>query len=157
LGTTKGVRVGFVCSGSPTHKNDRNRSIPIRNMLAIQNPNMQFVCLQKELRASDRAWLAARNDVPFFGDALKDFADTAGLVAAMDLIVTVDTSVAHLAGALGKPTWVLLPYNPDWRWLLGRADSPWYPTMRLFRQKNIGAWAAVLDEVAAALRDFRTP
>ena len=157
LGTTKGVRVGFVCSGSPTHKNDRNRSIPIRNMLAIQNPHMQFVCLQKELRASDRAWLAARNDVPFFGDALKDFADTAGLVAAMDLIVTVDTSVAHLAGALGKPTWVLLPYNPDWRWLLGRADSPWYPTMRLFRQKNIGAWAAVLDEVAAALRDFRTP
>ena len=157
LGPSKGLRVGFVCSGSPTHKNDRNRSIPIRNMLAIAPERAQFVCLQKELRAADRAWLEAQRDAPFFGESLKDFADTAGLVAAMDLVVTVDTSVAHLAGAMGKPTWVLLPYNPDWRWLLGRADSPWYPTMRLFRQQHIGAWAAVLDDVAAALGDFKRP
>ncbi len=152
LGARTGLRVGFVCSGSATHKNDKNRSIAMRNMLAIAPEDMAFACLQKELRPSDAVFLRSRTDVPFFGDTLADFADTAALVANMDLVVTVDTSVAHLAGALGKPTWVLLPYNPDWRWLLGRADSPWYPNMRLFRQKHIGAWAAVLDEVGAALR-----
>ena len=152
LGPQTGPRIGFVCSGSATHKNDKNRSIAMRNMLAIAPEGMAFVCLQKEFRPRDAAFLRSRRDVPFFGDTLADFADTAALIANMDLIVTVDTSIAHLAGALGKPTWVLLPYNPDWRWMLGRSDSPWYPNMRLFRQKHIGAWAAVLDEVGAALR-----
>ncbi len=157
LGAKTGPRIGFVCSGSATHKNDKNRSIAMRNMLAIAPEGMNFICLQKELRPADAAFLRSRRDVPFFGDTLADFADTAALIANMDLVVTVDTSVAHLAGALGKPTWVLLPYNPDWRWLLGRSDSPWYPNMRLFRQKHIAAWAAVLDEVGAALRALPSP
>jgi len=157
LGPKTSPRIGFVCSGSATHKNDKNRSIAMRNMLAVAPEGMAFMCLQKELRPADAAFLRSRRDVPFFGDTLADFADTAALIANMDLVVTVDTSVAHLAGALGKPTWVLLPYNPDWRWLLGRTDSPWYPNMRLFRQKHIGAWAEVLDEVGAALSTLPTP
>lgn len=86
---------------------------------------------------------------------LGDFADTAALIANLDLVITVDTSVAHLAGALGKPTWVLLPTNPDWRWLTDRPDSPWYPTMRLFRQQSPGDWETVLRRVKAALDEFR--
>ena len=88
---------------------------------------------------------------------LDDFADTAALVANLDLVIAVDTSVAHLAGAMGKPVWVLLPYAPDWRWLLEREDSPWYPTMRLFRQKSRGDWGEVIDRVAQALEVRRIP
>jgi ADP-heptose:LPS heptosyltransferase len=84
-------------------------------------------------------------------DDLVDFADTAALIANLDLIISVDTSVAHLAGALGKSVWTLLPFVPDWRWMLDRSDSPWYSTMRLFRQPTLGDWAAVADEVARAL------
>jgi ADP-heptose:LPS heptosyltransferase len=83
---------------------------------------------------------------------LNDFADTAALISALDLIITIDTGVAHLAGAMGKPTWVLLPFVPDWRWLMDRADSPWYPTMRLFRQPRLGDWQPPIDQVAAQLQ-----
>ena len=108
-----------------------------------------FVSLHQEVRPDDAAVLAARPDILHFGDALKDFTDTAALIGELDLVISVDTSVAHLAGALGKPIWVTLTYVPEWRWLLTREDSPWYPTARLFRQDEGRAW----DGVVARLRD----
>ncbi len=103
---------------------------------------------------SDVAVLQDRNDLLHFGDGLKDFADTAALISNLDLIIAVDTAVAHLAGALGKPVWILLPFIPDWRWLLDREDSPWYPTARLFRQNETRQWEHVIARVHGALRDF---
>jgi ADP-heptose:LPS heptosyltransferase len=90
--------------------------------------------------------------IALFADDLKDFSDTAALIELMDLVITIDTSVAHLAGAMGKPVWILLHYNRDWRWLLDRDDSPWYPTAKLFRQQEIGNWAGVIDQVKNELR-----
>ena len=107
----------------------------------------RFIALQNEIRDADAAVLKQRGDIEWFGDALVDFAETAALVAQLDLVVSVDTSVAHLAAAMGKPVWLLLPLNPDWRWLLGRDDSPWYETMRLFRQARRAEWGDVLDRV----------
>jgi hypothetical protein len=154
VGTTGKLRVGFVASGSTTHKNDKNRSIPMREFASFARTGRQLVCLQKDLRASDRDWLAAQTGMPFFGNELADFADTAALVSILDLVVTVDTSVAHLAASLGKPTFVLLPYNPDWRWLLARNDSPWYPSMQLFRQTAIDEWGPALAGLGKALDKF---
>ena len=104
------------------------------------------------MRAAD-AQLLRNRDIVHFGEQLKDFSDTAALIANVDLVVSVDTAVAHLAGALAKPVWVLLPFVPDWRWLLDRDDSPWYPTMRLFRQDDSRMWDNVIARVSAALRD----
>ena len=98
--------------------------------------------------------LNERSDLLHFGEALKDFSETAALIANLDLVICVDTSVAHLAGALAKPVWMLLPFTPDWRWLLDRLDSPWYPTARLFRQDDTRAWDNVIARVHEALRDF---
>src|SRR5262249_37549400 len=109
----------------------------------------------KEIREKDLAMLRQFGRIVFFGDDLRDFSDTAALLDLMDLIVTIDTSVAHLAGALGKPVWILLPYNPDWRWLLDRNDSPWYPSARLFRQQQIGNWGTVTDLVKNELRSAK--
>jgi ADP-heptose:LPS heptosyltransferase len=94
--------------------------------------------------------------VAYHGDNIEDFADTAALISQVDLVISVDTSVAHLAGALGKPLWILLPFAPDFRWMLGRADSPWYPTARLFRQQKLGDWDQVLDSLRQSLRDWAT-
>ena len=113
-----------------------------------------FVSLQKDARPSDRAMLNERTDLLHCGDELTDFSETAALIANLDLVICVDTSVAHLAGALAKPVWVMLPFVPDWRWLLDRDDSPWYPTARLFRQDHTRAWDNVIARVRAALRDF---
>jgi len=144
-------RIGLAWSGNPTHLNDRNRSIAFAALTPLLGEDVEWIAIQNQIRASDADAFAASGRVAFFGDALDDFADTAALVEQMDLVVTVDTSLAHLAGSLGKPVWILLPYAPDWRWLLGRTDSPWYPTARLFRQPAIGDWASVIDEVRAAL------
>jgi hypothetical protein len=107
----------------------------------------QFVSLQNELRPVDQLTLGQHPKVRHFGNQIKDFSDTAGLLELMDLVICVDTSVAHLAGAMGKPVWLLLPFNADWRWLIGRDDSPWYPTMRIFRQRSAGDWNSVLVRV----------
>jgi ADP-heptose:LPS heptosyltransferase len=116
----------------------------------ILDVDVTFVSLQKELRPEDTATLAESAIVDLTAD-LKDFNDTAALLCCLDLVITVDTSVAHLAGALGCPAWLLLPFSPDYRWLLGRDDSPWYPSLRLFRQDESREYGSVLDRVRAEL------
>jgi len=140
LGAKTKPRVALVWRGSATHENDRNRSIALTEILPLICDWAEWVSLQKGVGEFDAALLASRADVRHVGDALENFADTAALLEMMDVVVTVDTSVAHLAGAMGKAVWILLPFNPDWRWLLAREDSVWYPTARLFRQPAIGDW-----------------
>lgn len=151
LGERRRPRIGLAWRGRPTHWNDRNRSISLADWLAQLPSGFDYVSLQKELAEPDRKLLKANPQVLSVARELADFAETAALIECLDLVVTVDSSVAHLAGALGKPTWVLLPFNPDWRWLLGRADSPWYPTLELYRQATMGAWAPVLERVRTDL------
>jgi len=146
------LRVGLVWAGRPTHPNDRRRSVRWQDVAPLAElPNVALVSLQKEVPAIDRADFAAAAGVTDLSAYLSDFVETAGAVEGLDLVVTVDTSVAHLAGALGKAVWVLLPEVPDWRWLLDREDSPWYPTMRLFRQSGSSGWGSVVSRVAAEL------
>ena len=149
LGPKTRPRIGLAWSGNAAHKNDQNRSIGLQFLSPLLDIGATFVSLQKDVRDADAAFLREREDILHFGDALKDFSDTAALISNLDLVISVDTSVAHLAGALGKPVWVLLTYVPDWRWLLDRDDSPWYPTARLFRQNDARTW----DDVIARVRD----
>jgi tetratricopeptide (TPR) repeat protein len=144
-----GLRIGLVWAGNPAHSNDRRRSAPLAALapLFAAAPGA-FVSLQVGPGAAE----AARFGLVDNAAALTDFAETAALVAGLDLVITVDTAVAHLAGALGVPTWVMLPYAPDWRWLLHREDSPWYRSLRLFRQNQPGDWPGVIARVAAALQ-----
>lgn len=144
-------RIGVVWSGSSAHK-IYNRSMTLETLLALLSPNAHWVCLQKEIGADDHATLRQDGRIAFLGDDIRDFSDTAALIDLMDLVVTIDTSVAHLAGAMGKPVWLLLPYNANWRWLLDRNDSPWYPSARLFRQREIANWAGLIEEVKSELR-----
>lgn len=154
LGARTLPRIGLVWSGSSTHANDANRSIALQELLPLVRSEVQWVSLQKEIRASDATLLSGLERMHRAGEDLKDFADTAALLAELDLVITVDTSVAHLAGALGKPVWILLPHVADWRWLRGREDSPWYPSARLFRQPARKDWASVIERVTHALRAF---
>jgi tetratricopeptide (TPR) repeat protein len=140
-------RVGMVWSGSRLLSNDK-RSMALAEMLPLVRDWAEWVSVQKEVSETDTALLASRTDLRHVGGELKDFADTAALVELMDVVVTVDTSVAHVAGAMGKPVWILLPFNQhDWRWMLDRNDSMWYPTARLFRQSANGDWASVISQV----------
>ena len=144
-------RIGAVWSGNPVHFNDRNRSMPISVLSAVLTSAAPgWVSLQKEMRRGEAEILRAAGAVDLSA-RLMDFEDTAAVLAQLDLLISVDTSVAHLAGAMGIPTWILLPYAPDWRWLLGREDNPWYPTVRLFRQSKPGDWDSVMTRVADAL------
>ena len=158
LNKNKKKRVGLVWSGNTEHPNDVNRSIALETLNAkinfASNHHIDFYCLQKELRPADQAFLEETPGIGFFGSALEDFSDTAALLDLMDLVITVDSSVAHLAGAMGKEVWILLPFYPDWRWLLERADSPWYRSASLFRQPAIGDWSSVLAQVAFKLKIF---
>jgi len=151
LDTAKGSRIGITWAGNPAHNNDCNRSIGLATMLPLLGVDASFVSLQKELRPGDEALLRDRGDIVHLGDLLADFTDTAALVMSLDLVITADTSLAHLAGALGKPVWILLPFTPDWRWLLDRDTSPWYPSARLFRQTRPEDWDEVIARVKAAL------
>ena len=150
----KRPRVGLVWSGNAGHKRDRARSIPLYALMPLFDLDATFVSLQKEVRAADAAVLKQTAKMVDAGAELETFADTAALIAQLDLVVAVDTSVAHLAGALGKPVWLLLPTAPDWRWLTVREDSPWYPTARLFRQSDTRAWGPVVTRVRAALEEM---
>jgi ADP-heptose:LPS heptosyltransferase len=151
LGHTAKPRVGLVWSGNAAHRNDRNRSIAFAEMLAVIGDWAQWTSLQRDVRESDAPLLASSGNVRHLGGRLRDFADTAALIELMDVVVTVDTSVAHLAGAMGKPVWILLPHVPDWRWLLDRDDSVWYPTARLFRQPTSGDWTSAIRRLGTEL------
>ncbi len=147
-------RVGLVWRGGAKHKNDLQRSIDPSTFAALLAADVHWISLQKELPDGDAAALAQLPHVEGCGEQLQDFADTAALIDVLDLIIAVDTSVAHLAGAMGKQVWILLPYNADWRWLLDRSDSPWYPRARLFRQDGTRSWDKVMIHVRGALDEF---
>ena len=145
-------RVALAWAGNASHANDRNRSVALSRLAPLLARNAgAFISIQRELRDEDAATLSQIPRMTHVGEELADFDDTAAVVALADLVITVDTSVAHLAGALGRPTWILVPFWPDWRWMLGRDDSPWYPTVRLFRQSAPGDWDGVIARIAGAL------
>jgi len=159
LGPHDRPRVGLVWSGNPLHTNDRNRSTSLRQMSSIFDDRARFYSLQKAPRPDDKAALSERSDIIDLTEHLTDFVETAALISHLDLVITVDTSVAHVAAALGRPTWILLPHTPDYRWLLDRDDSPWYPSVRLFRQDERrtydSALARVREELAVVITAFK--
>jgi hypothetical protein len=146
-------RIGIAWSGSATNK---SRSVPLSEFIGHLPRHLDYVCLQKDVTDKERYILAALN-MHCFDQDIADFSDTAALCGLMDLVISIDTSAAHLAGAMGKPTWVLLPHLPDWRWLLDRSDSPWYPSMRLYRQEEAGVWDSVLQTVTHELGQLFPP
>jgi tetratricopeptide (TPR) repeat protein len=143
------LRIGIACSGNPRHKGNALRSVPLALLARLQRHGKLYL-LQNQLQDNDRAFLAAHPEIANVGKQLTDFSATAAVVANMDLVISVDTSLAHLAGALGKPVWVVLPWAADWRWLRDRNDSPWYPTARLFRNPELEGWR-VLEVLEQAL------
>jgi tetratricopeptide (TPR) repeat protein len=149
LGPKDRPRIGLAWAGSAVHKNN-NRALPLSELIRILPPGYEYIVLQKELSAADRE-LIQQLPGSVFAEQLADFSETAALCACMDLVISIDTAVAHLSGALGRPTWVLLPFNPDWRWLLARDDSPWYPTVRLYRQAKMNDWSLPLEKIGANL------
>jgi hypothetical protein len=147
-------QIGLVWAGNLAHPN-RRRWIPLRLLLPLaQIRDFHFVALQRELPDGEAQLLECAKLATFLGDRQADLADTAAIIEALDLVITADTAIAHLPGALGKPVWVLLPFSADWRWLRHRTDSPWYPTARLFRQPALGDWAGAVTQVESALRRF---
>ena len=153
LGRKQALRVGLVWRGSTVNTNDHRRSFPLAQWLPHLPPGLDYVSLQKEMRPKDLPTLMG-SSIRHFGEYIHDFTDTATLCELMDVVVTVDTSVAHLAATLGKPSWILLTCAPDWRWLLDREDSPWYPSARLYRQAAPGAWEPLLERVGLDLLKF---
>ncbi|MCI1005575.1 tetratricopeptide repeat protein [Herbaspirillum sp. C7C8] len=148
------VRVGIVCSGNPGNLNDARRSIALARFAALEKARegVSLFVIQPDLRPEDAQWLQqAGPQWHAVGEGIRDFADTAAALSCMDLVISVDTAAAHLAGALGLPVWIALPYAADWRWFLQRHDSPWYPTARLFRQQRAGDWDEVMTLLRAAL------
>ena len=149
----KNKNVGIVWAGSPKHKNDRNRSTQLSNFLPLASlPGVQLFSLQVGSRRADLKRIINETTIIDATSEINDYADTAAIIGQLDLIISVDTSVAHLAGPMGKPVWVLLPFAPDYRWLLDRGDSPWYPTMQLYRQRSPGNWSDIFDEIERLLR-----
>ena len=153
LPTSGRLRIGICWAGNSGYENDCNRSIPLERFAALLSAaGLDFVSVQKDVSEADAAILREHGVIQL-GQEFADFTDTADVVAMLDLIISVDTSVAHLAGAMGKAVALLVPFSPDWRWLLDRTDSPWYPTMRLFRQTAIGDWAGPLERLRQELAE----
>ncbi|MDO8388803.1 MAG: hypothetical protein Q7T13_20695, partial [Polaromonas sp.] len=151
LGPKTRPRVGLVWSGNAAHKNDRNRSLTLAELVVHLPEAFDYISLQKEFRPDDLHTLEQHPHILRLDQEIQDFTDTAALCELIDVVISVDTSVAHLAGALGRPVWMALTLNPDWRWMLERSDSPWYDTVTLYRQKVSGQWGPVLDRMAADL------
>jgi tetratricopeptide (TPR) repeat protein len=150
---TEGIKVGIVWAGRPMHTNDRNRSCRLTQFYPLgKMPGIRLIGLQKGGAADQAQQMPVGISLTNYGREFGDFSDTAGLIENLDLVISVDTAVAHLAGAMGKPVWVLLPFVPDWRWMMDRSDSPWYPTMRLYRQKTRGDWRPVFQQIEKDLR-----
>jgi tetratricopeptide (TPR) repeat protein len=155
LGSSSALRVGLVWAGNPRHANDRNRSMPADRFLPLVESGLaSFFSLQMGAAANEAAHLAG-TPIRDLTPEIADFADTAAVLRNLDLVISVDTAVAHLAGALARPVWMLVPFVPEWRWLLEREDTPWYPTMRLFRQRATGDWAGVIGRIIRALGKLR--
>lgn len=153
LGKAIAPRIGVTWTGNPEHPLDGMRSLPLSRLLEILPDEVEIIALQKEMTTADQALMETDGRIRRL-EGIGDFADTAAIIKELDLVVAVDTSVAHLAGALATPLWLLLPFAPDWRWLQDRSDSPWYPTARLFRQTRIGVWDDALTELSAHLLKF---
>lgn len=148
-----GLRVGLVWRGNPGFTNDRNRSMTLAQLRPlIEGSPASFVSLQKGAAVGEIAANGWQDRILDLGSALEDFADTAAVLAGLDLVISVDTAVAHLAGSLDRPVWIFVPFVPDWRWMLGRSDTPWYRSARLFRQTRPGDWTAPLSDMLAALK-----
>jgi tetratricopeptide (TPR) repeat protein len=155
LGPRDRPRIGICWAGNPNFRDDRDRSIGLSPMLPLlANPDVQFFSLQRDLRTGDAAFLRSNPHITVLGQDIETFSDTAAIISAMDLVISSDTSVVHLAGALGKPIWILLQLVPDWRWLLEADHNPWYPTARLFRQDETRKWEGVIARVHAAIQHF---
>ncbi len=158
LAATATFKVGLVWSGNPDNPYNRTRAIPLEQLIPLtQIPGIQLYSFQKEITVTDQVILEAHPEIIDLKAQLNDFVDTAALISQLDFILSVDTSVTHLAGALGKPVWLLLPFAPDWRWMLDRADSPWYPSLRIFRQPTYGDWEPVVAEIRAAFANQLQP
>jgi len=144
----KPLRIGIAWAGSASYRRDAERSLSLRRLAPLySDPDIQCVSVQREPHIADNEILATHPGLLHVGTELRDFADTAAVISMLDAVVSTDTSVAHLAGALGKPVFIMLPFSPDFRWMLDRDDSPWYPTARLFRQPRRGDWDSVVDRV----------
>jgi len=146
----KKINIGIACSGNINNTNDKNRSIDLKFFEQIENQASLFI-IQKELRKNDYDFLNKNKKIKFLGEEINSFNDSAAIIEIMDLVITVDTSLAHLSSAIGKPTFILLPWSPEWRWLIDRNDSPWYPTATMFRQPNLGDWEAVIKKIVLQL------
>jgi Tfp pilus assembly protein PilF len=147
------LRAGFVWSGSPSHKNDSNRSIALARLAGLfADSPVRCFSLQRDRRSADAEILRGLPHLVDLGGELRDFADTAAVISLLDIVISVDTAVAHLAGALGKPVVILLPYGADFRWMRNRGETPWYPTAKLFRQPAFGDWDSVIARVRDQLR-----
>lgn len=146
--------VGLVWAGRPEHNNDKNRSMTLSDLAPLAQPGVSFLALQKGAAASQADAPPAGINLLSLSDDIADFDDTAAILCVIDLLISVDSSPVHLAGALGRPTWVMLPYEPEWRWLLARDDSPWYPSVTLFRQPQHGQWTPVVEAMAQQLAQW---
>jgi len=147
-------RIAVAWSGNASHFNDRNRSLAFARLAPLLSIPARFVSIQRDVRGEDVEPLAAERRVTALGAELDNFTDTAAVIALADLVIAADTAVAHLAGAMGRPLWVLIPFAPDWRWTLSGENTPWYPTARMFRQTTLGDWDSVIAGVAAELARF---
>ncbi len=157
LGALPRPRIAIAWSGNPNHDNDRNRSIAFARLAPLFAAPAGFVGIQRDVRTEDAAPLAGEKRLTHIGGELEDFSDTAAVLALCDLVIAVDTAAAHLAGAMGRPVWVLVPFAPDWRWTRDGETTPWYPTARLFRQTSLGDWDSVIERVAQELKHFAPP
>jgi hypothetical protein len=157
IGEPRRPRIGVMWRGAPT-KGLENRTVPLDEFSSVFLESLDYISLQKELPDAESSAIKLHPNLFHYGDQQQDFADAAALIELVDIVISIDTSIAHLAGAMGKEVWILIPYAPDWRWLHARDDSPWYPSATLFRQTEFGDWSRVLQQIKLRVSErFRVP